>query len=1789
MPSRRDSRVACAGGGRQGSQSGALRARGVRLLRILVVCNAILALFLAIRLAETGTTAAAAASASHLRAQDLRVISLPPNAERPAGAVPREFLLHLGAEFVVPNAAPSPVDVGLVAEPPLDLTTVWQAGSQLRVLVRGAAAPATDYRLQFTREMTSLDGTILPAGTAIVWATPDAAIAEVVVEDDPKSLPGRGATTLRVAVDQALDAAVAKQYLRLVDPATGSALPSRVEPLPEGRGAMFRISLERGELPPMVQVQLEKGVVPLRGRRPAQRTVSRVVDVYQPLELTATEASSQEVLLRFNRAVAHPELALVDVVPKPAGELRWEPRSEGLAVLGSFAPGSLVTVRLAAGFPGHGRSVLAAPVRRSVLVPDLAPRLDLLGDGEVLSARAEPKLTIVGCNVSKAWLRLRRVYDNNVVRMLQDDDLRVYAPAVEKELSVVATRNVEWREPVDLHELLGADPRGCYQVELMHGNDYWPERRLLQITDLGVTVRAGGDGAAVQVVSLADGTPRSGALVTLVSPTNQILAEAHTDGDGLARLRWQGGAAERAPFLVTVVDGEDRVHVGMSQFAVQLADEGLGGRGYVREGVEALLWTSRGIVRPGERPELTALVRDAAGAAAVDRDLQVVVAGPGGKEFRRLRATTPGSGLVAVALELPTDAPCGRWSASVVTRRENVVVGRASFEVAAFVPNRLEATAGIAPGATLGGTMTVQVHGAWLDGTPAAGRPVVARVRLLHGEFRPAEWAAFSFASGDDSPPPGELEAVEGALDEHGDAELRFALPPAPRNQALQAVVFAEVLDPSGRPVRAQAQQVVCQPEYVLGIAADRGGIRLRAIDAEGHSLAAGDVQVRVERRRWSWSYEARDDHRWQWRNHLEADVLQERTVGLGAEGATCELPELRGEGWFVAVVSGAGRRAEQVVGEVTRPPDRLRVRAANRPAPGEMAWLDIESPAAARGFVTLESDTLHGASVVALVAGHNRIAVPVPSGLKLPNLHAVVTTTRGLRAAAPGAGPAWLVGACDLPLERGDLATKVEIQAPEQVLPQQELSISVAAPGATAAVVAVVDEGVLGITGHASPDPLAFFLASRQLQTHGADTGTKLVRDMVFAPGAKTGGDDDDLASLLRGGSVDPHIRPLALFAELRLADGRGSTVLHLPPYEGRVRVMVLAAGPNRCGGAARAVVVKAPLGLQAAAPRMVAPGDRFVVPVSVRNDVGVPGPVALEIQVPAGLEAQGPARLDVPAGPGRVSTVDVSLRARPGCEGTQSVMVIARCGQETRSVVVDVVVREVRLPVAEFVGLRLGEAAEVHVPADWSPSPLRARMSLDVAPDRQLRPALEAMLQYPYGCCEQTTSRGMALANCAALLPRLYDDPAEVPAVLPLVQAAVDRLFGMQTTRGGFGWWLGSRDDDAFLTVHVLDFLQQARELGAEVPGAAMERALARLEAFAADAGSLDLRCHAIEVLARHGRPVQPRLDWLCTQSVGAEARARLATALALLGDRRRAAELLLQGDESPEVEVAPLSSALRADALRVRALLAIDPADPTLPGLVASLQRRLLRPATLTTQEIAQALRAVADHYRRLPAPADVPPIHVSVDGADVLVARGKPVALSVHPGSAIRVPAGAAGFGLLELRGFAPPVPANEPRLVLERTIVDLQTGEPTPFLRRGHVYEVRITAEAGVPLRDVVVVDVLPGGCEPEPVPAGEPHGAAGGAEDSDEEPAVRRGTNARAKPGPVVAAASVEARDDRVLMFCTKLPAGRFELRHRIRAVFPGEYEVPQVRAMAMYDPSLVAAEPAARRIEVVQ
>ena len=214
---------------------------------------------------------------------------------------------------------------------------------------------------------------------------------------------------------------------------------------------------------------------------------------------------------------------------------------------------------------------------------------------------------------------------------------------------------------------------------------------------------------------------------------------------------------------------------------------------------------------------------------------------------------------------------------------------------------------------------------------------------------------------------------------------------------------------------------------------------------------------------------------------------------------------------------------------------------------------------------------------------------------------------------------------------------------------------------------------------------------------------------------------------------------------------------------------------------------------------------------------------------------------------------------------------------------------------------------------------------------------PALLKQLdRYPYGCTEQTVSRAM---------PLLYVNRLEAQERFNLdekaderIRNALDRVLNRQSSNGSFGLW-SVGGEDLWLNAFVGDFLTRAREQNFAVPQKGFDLALDQLRNSLVNASDVKPEtasglAYSAYVLARNGRPVMGDLRYLVDTKLEEFttplARAQLGAALALLGDKGRAATAfhsaldLLDRQRTEEVWRADYGSKLR-DSVATVALLA------------------------------------------------------------------------------------------------------------------------------------------------------------------------------------------------------------------------------------------------------------------------
>lgn len=1466
-----------------------------------------------------------------------------------------------------------------------------------------------------------------------------------------------------------------------------------------------------------------------------------------------------------------------------------------------------------------------------IYVRDRTPSVRFTGKNYVLPRSGQQGIPVVSVNTGKLDLEVMRIGDRNLINSVHSDDfLGQLGSWSAKQISGDKGQSV-WTGTMDVKselnqdvvtafpvgEAVGALKPGVYVMFAKpaggpaaapasdDGDSYDDgSTRATQwfvVSDLGLTSFTGADGVHVLARSLADAKPVANAELRLIARNNEVLGTAKTDGNGYARFdaglaKGQGG---NAPGLVTASFAEDYGFLDLKQTAFDLSDRGVKGR-VAPSGLDAFLYTERGVYRSGETVYLTSLLRDAKGAAITGLPLTIVVRRPDGVEYRRRQVEDQGAGGRAHSIPLISGAATGTWRVLAYSDPKGQAIGETSFLVEDYVPERLELT--LSPKTPLlqaGEPAELDVAARYLYGAPGSELDVTGSMTIrAAGASAIPGFKDYQVGLTDEAFEPVQSEFEESAeTDAAGKAVITNPVQQPDTNRPLEVEMTVRVGEPGGRAIARSVTLPIVPKGAAIGVKklfrdGDLGNGQTANFEVimatgDGKRISRANVKwvLSKVRRNYQWFFQ---DGRWNYEGVKTTRRVADGEIAVAeAAGAKIAAPVEWGN-YRLDVTSDGNEAAETSVSfsvgyesdKTADTPDVLDValdKAAY--ADGESLQVRLSPRFGGKATLAVVTDRVADIRTIDITDGGTTASIPVKAEWGA-SAYLVVLAHRPMDTAAKRL-PGRAIGLAWFQIGKEQRTLSVDLGAPQLVRPLSTLSLPVKVtgmkPGEDAFVtLAAVDIGILNLTRYESPDPSKFFFGQRQLGHELRDLYGYLIDGMQGTRGAiRTGG---DAAPQLEG--EKPTQEPLARYSGVVKvgADGTAKIDFDLPAFNGSVRVMGVAWSAGRTGQASADVIVRDQIVAQATLPRFLAIGDQSRFHLQVDNvegpagaytvDLDVKGPVLVAadatrrtMQLGAGAKTQ----MTIPVTAAGLGRAEFDVRVS-GPNGIGTVQNLAVRVQPSAATIARRIVRTIP-----------GNGGAITVSSDLLADlvPNSGQVSVSVSPFGSLDvPALlKALDRYPYGCTEQTVSRALPLlaVNQLASLEQLaLDDKADERVV-----NAIERVLARQGGNGSFGLW-GVGGDDLWLDAFVADFLTRAREKQFAVPQIAFNLALDRLRNQVVNTSEINKEeaagiAYALYVLARNGRPVMGDLRYLADNKLGdfatPLARAQIGAALSALGDRGRgraafgSALALLQQAGDDGLSRPDYGSRLR-DGAGVLALIAEsngERADITRAVSILDATRNSARYSYTSTQEqmwMVLAAQAMAK---------DAEGMTLTVDGAARKGALYRTIpagALEAKP-LTITNPGAASAQAVITVAGIpTAPEPALNQGFGLERVIYTMKGERADPArLRQNERYVVALTVTEGAPRYGrLLLVDPVPAGLEIENANLTEGASVAGL-------------DWLKQEVSPV----HTEARDDRYVAAFERSGAKSDKLSYTVayiaRAVSPGRYVSPAAVIEDMYRP----------------
>src|SRR5471032_2625498 len=433
--------------------------------------------------------------------------------------------------------------------------------------------------------------------------------------------------------------------------------------------------------------------------------------------------------------------------------------------------GERYSITLRAGLPSVVRETLAKSADFTIFVRDRKPFARFSGKAYVLPRTGQRGIPVLSVNTDAVALSLYRIGDRNLIETVlgydfqrnlsRSDAERIGSERGAKvwsgELVVERKLNAEITTAFPVEQVLKDLGPGVYAMTAspqgVVSDDY--EQLATQwfiVSDLGLTAYSGQDGIDVFIHSLATAEARGYISVRLIARNNEVLATKTTDRSGFVHFdaglaRGEGGLS---PAAIVVGDKTDYAFLSLKSPAFDLSDRGVSGR-QVPVGLDAFVYTERGVYRTGESVAVTALLRDARGSAALSVPLTLVVERPDGVEYRRAVLADQGLGGRSLNVPIVSTASTGTWRVRAYTDPKRPPIGETTFMVEDYVADRVEfdlaSAAKVLPRTA---PAQVSVDGHFLYGAPASNLELAGSVIISVAKERPG-FADYEFGMADDA------------------------------------------------------------------------------------------------------------------------------------------------------------------------------------------------------------------------------------------------------------------------------------------------------------------------------------------------------------------------------------------------------------------------------------------------------------------------------------------------------------------------------------------------------------------------------------------------------------------------------------------------------------------------------------------------------------------------------------------------------------------------------------------------------------------------------------------------------------------------------------------------------------------------------------------------------------------------------------------------------------------------------------------------------------------------------
>lgn len=1205
----------------------------------------------------------------------------------------------------------------------------------------------------------------------------------------------------------------------------------------------------------------------------------------------------------------------------PLIEFKTQKIGKNLILDGDFSYGSEYKVIIHNGIKSRWATQTNERVEQTIKFPDIEPQVEFASAGVYLPSNNNYKVQFYTCNLQRVHIEIKKVYDKSLLEFLNSEKLNSQASRrtpfennyinrtgliIHNETFEIDSRKNKWLlSEVDLSKVIRKYEKGLYLVRI----NFNPRDMLVPIdkpefeyieengqvykpiifSNIGLSCKKTGNSYHVWATDINTSQPMENVLITLKSGYNWNNCEPRgtTNRTGEVIIH----PANDCNYLNYVIAEykDEKSAIKFDEMEWNISGFDIGGIEGSELNTQAFCYTERGVYRPGDEINFSVIARHKGQDYPENRTLTVDLYNPQGKKVYTVTNKDNKDGFYNFKFTTSESDPTGNWQAIFYIGNQYF---SENIKIETIVPFRLKTQINL-PKEELyynDAELNLDVESKYLFGTPAKDHQaeITAEITSLTKQF--SKYPNFSFNNPTIDFNEKKVDLFVGNLDNEGKAKVNYKLPDfAHSPSAINLRIRAKILEKGGRPNDISKDVVVNPYKYYVGIQSTDNYIKsgtdldipIILVDPSGNAVSGKSIKYRIFRneKHWWWHYDNKQELRF--KSDIETILIKEGEVTSGKDHSILRFLPIENGTYFIEVSDNESNghsagyffnayqysyssESDNNAGSLVLRSDKESYTL------GEIAHITFPTPTKGNVLVSIEQSDEILSSKWYPTDGKEEMKIDLPVTEEMvPNIHVSVSVIQP-QSQTVNDCPIRMFGIIPISVVNQSTKYDVEIKTAPQLRPEEpfEVYIQNSNHKKSQFTIAVVDEGLLDITQFKTPEPWKFFFRKLRLQIRTFDLFSQVISANlgdVFKTFA-IGGDMDYRKSQLEPNKKKRRFVPVSLFqGPLETDDnGRATIKFDMPNYVGSVRIMVVSANKGSYASAEKSVPVKKELMILPTLPRVIGPDERFQLPVSVFAMINNIGEVTVTVETdhPININGSKSQTLRFTKAEDKECIFDLyTLKAA----GQSKVIVTATNGKYTARDEINLMVRPLSPRIFETTLKETvpGGSITMNIPNKGIEGTNKVTLTITPFPGMNFNHRLEWLIEYPYGCIEQTTS---------AIFPQLYIKnfiqfpDARAEEIDRNINAGIERLRRFQLFTGAFSYWPGREDESAWGTLYAGHFMVEAKKLGYYIPTDLYDNWLRNtIEQAKSNSGDNAYRTYRCYILALAGEAVTPEMNQL------------------------------------------------------------------------------------------------------------------------------------------------------------------------------------------------------------------------------------------------------------------------------------------------------------------------------------